>query len=176
MDEDAEFLGWSMGKDLINSFPFLPNSAIISTNLTLYEHVRYLHNRYIRDAAEYQVNISSSHYRVWADIIKNKDDCRIDHFKPQQIPALRSKNEEDEEVEMVTLEPQSTTESMKRKESVLRRKKNFVGVLKVLDLVEDTRKDLWKLMQDSYLRFRGTREYVAFVKSVAKKQQEQKAP
>ncbi|ETO19312.1 hypothetical protein RFI_17920 [Reticulomyxa filosa] len=170
IDDDEKFLGWTMNKDFVNGFPFLPDSTIVHTDLTLYEHVRYLHNRYIRDASQYQVNISSSYHREWNEIVNNKDDCKIDNFDPQQIPALRDTDKETHAV-LGLEENQVHSISISSKDSTTRsRKVNYKGALKVLNLVENTRKDLWKLMKDSYLRFRDTPEYKAFVKNLKEKE------
>ena len=42
--------------------------------------------------------------------------------------------------------------------------RNLYGVAKVLQLIEDTRKELWKNMNDSFVRFRSTESYVNYIK------------
>merc|ERR1712087_345608 len=44
--------------------------------------------------------------------------------------------------------------------------KNLDGVAKILQLIENTRRDLWKNMTDSFVRFRSTEIYVDYIKKV----------
>lgn len=44
--------------------------------------------------------------------------------------------------------------------------RNLEGVAKVLQLIEDTRKELWKNMNDSFVRFRSTESYVNYIKKI----------
>eukprot|EP01084_Bolivina_argentea_P313360 542657_1 len=44
--------------------------------------------------------------------------------------------------------------------------RNLYGVTKVLQLIEDTRKELWKNMNDSFVRFRSTEKYVNYIKKI----------
>ena len=43
--------------------------------------------------------------------------------------------------------------------------KNLTGVPMVLKLIDDTRKELWKLMQDSFVRFRSTDQYIEYLRN-----------
>ena len=47
-----------------------------------------------------------------------------------------------------------------------RASKHLIGVPKVLKLIDDTRKELWKLMQDSFVRFRSTQQYIEYLQNL----------
>merc|ERR1712173_440275 len=44
--------------------------------------------------------------------------------------------------------------------------RNLHGVAKIMQLIEDTRKELWKNMNDSFVRFRSTEIYIDYIKKV----------
>lgn len=67
----------------------------------------------------------------------------------------------------------SLTEAIRKSHSLVydRSLNKLEGVAKVLKLVEDTRTELWKNMNDSWRRFRMTRNYVDYIRKVHQKTQ-----
>ena len=238
-DDDIDNQPWAFHdkESIVIKFEWVKKPPVMTEeNINLWDHFRYLRQKYISATSAHQVNIRSALYKHYTKI--NKEDCNLSKLdlsdvfndplyqqtgtnnskgnilarngklspnisaqddglsdisdvelddieedmeaedylfedqslQPGQVKQVKKKNKNLESVSQIEMgETGKTTNS----NGVIRRSqtgqynrnlRNLYGVAKVLQLIEDTRKELWKNMNDSFVRFRSTESYVNYIK------------
>mmetsp|Transcript_66888 Transcript_66888/g.59990 ORF Transcript_66888/g.59990 Transcript_66888/m.59990 type:complete len:711 (-) Transcript_66888:223-2355(-) len=233
-DNDIDNQPWAFHdkESILIKFEWVKKPPVMKEeNINLWDHFRYLRQKYISATSAHQVNIRSALYKHYTKI--SKEHCDLsrldlsdvfnDPLHHQQISSNKligqssgrggingrlspnisaqddglsdisdielDEDEDEEDDEDQSLQPGQVKKSKKNKKldyeiemggtskgesnGAIRRSqtaqynrnlRNLDGVAKVLQLIEDTRKELWKNMNDSFVRFRSTESYVSYIK------------
>ena len=167
-------------------------------HITIWQHFRYLQQKYVSSTSAHQVNIRAALYRHYTKIKEEECDLskmninelfrecnptspitatsQLTPVSPESphsvsIPSTAFLSTDD-----VTSQAGAVRSKSSPRESSLitrmdtaqynRNLKNLHGVAKIMQLIEETRKELWKNMTDSFVRFRSTEVYVGYIKKV----------
>lgn len=234
-DNDIDNQPWAFHdkESILIKFEWVKKPPVMQEeNINLWDHFRYLRQKYISATSAHQVNIRSALYKHYTKI--NKEDCDLskldlsdvfndplhsqtstkklynksssnnnnntstpnddelsdisdiddeenddendeeESLQPGQVKPTKKKNKNlDYQIEMngttTTLGTSGKTTSngeirRSQTQTYNRTLRNLYGVAKVLQLIEDTRKELWKNMNDSFVRFRSTESYINYIK------------
>ena len=176
------------GLSIINKFKWINSTPIMKRfDISLWDHFTYIQYKYIDSNSNYQVNIKGRLYKDYRTILLKDCDLNIIKFNWENendidsggyytdMESPRSQPDRGTPmklIEIVKLNSASHTKSNNNNnnnnlggiiKSSSRNIKNLNGPLKVLALIEETRRQLWKLMQDSFIRFKSKQEYIEYL-------------